>query len=115
MIMARFRKAIVAALLAGASILAPFVSDGVNFNEILLTALAALVTGVATYGVKNAGFTELAPVADLAEAAYTEYRRVRGGLAYDGSPLPEWSELETTIRSAWERGQTAAANVPAKG
>lgn len=113
--MARFRKAIVAAALAAASILAPFVSDGVNFNEILLTLLAGVVTGLATYGVKNAGFSELAPVADLAEAAYTEYRRVRGGLAYDGSPLPEWSQLEDTIRSAWERGQAAATNVSARG
>jgi hypothetical protein len=113
--MARFRKALVAAVLAAAAFVAPFVPNGLDFNEVLLTLVAGLVTGVATYGVKNAGFTELAPIADLAEAAYTEYRRVRGGLAYDGSPLPEWSELESTIRSAWERGQAAATNVPAKG
>jgi H+/gluconate symporter-like permease len=77
--MARFRKALVAAALAAASALAPFIQEGLQFNEILLSVIAALVTGLATYGVKNAGFAELGPVADLAEAAYTEYRRVRVG------------------------------------
>jgi hypothetical protein len=109
--MARFRKALVAAALAIASTIAPFIANGLQFNEILLAALGGLVTGLGTYFVKNAGFAELGPVADLAEAAYTEYRRVRGGLAYDGSPLPEWSQLEDSIRSAWERGQAAATRV----
>jgi hypothetical protein len=111
MIMARFRKAIVAALLAAASALAPFVSGGVNFTEVLLVVLAGVVTGLATYGVPNAGFKELAPVADLAAAAYTEYRRVRGGLAYDGSVLPEWFELEDSIRTAWVKAQAAAVTL----
>ena len=106
--MARFRKALVAAALAAASALAPFISDGVTFVEVILVLVAGAVTGLATYGVPNSGFTELAPVRDLAEAAYTEYRRVRQGRAYDGSLLPEWSELEDSIRAAWVRGQEAA-------
>lgn len=106
--MARFRKALVAAAFAAVSALAPFVSNGLTFAEVLLIALAGVVTGVGTYVVKNAGFVQLAPLGQLAEAAYTEYRRVRGGVAYDGSELPDWEALDYAIRSAWEKAQAAA-------
>lgn len=106
--MARFRKALVAAALAAASALAPFVSNGVTFVEVILVLLAGTVTGLATYNVRNAGFKELGPVGDLAAAAYSEYRRVRGNTAYDGSPLPTWDELEYAIRDAWIKAQAAA-------
>jgi hypothetical protein len=106
--MARFRKALIAAVFAAAGALAPFVSNGLTFGEILLIALTGVVTGVATYGIKNAGFVQLAPLAQLAEAAYTEYRRVRGGVAVDGSELPDWEALDYAIRSAWEKSLAAA-------
>ena len=108
--MSKFRKAIVAALLAAAGALAPFLPGGLEFGEVSLVALTGLVTGLATYGVRNEGFIELKPVAELARAAYERYSEVRGGVAFDGSPLPAWSEVETTVRQAWIEAQKAAVS-----
>lgn len=109
--MSRFNKALTAAVLAAAGSLAAVLPGGVELFEWVTVVLTTVVTGLGAAGVSNAGFvdlTKLGPVADLARAAYTEYREQRGGVAYDGSPIPTWENVETTIRDAWIAGQKAA-------
>jgi hypothetical protein len=33
--------------------------------------------------------------------AYEAYNRDRGGVAYDGSPIPSWGAVREDIRHAW--------------
>src|SRR5688500_16202359 len=111
--MSKIRKALVAGALYAAGMLAAVLGGGVDQGVWLLLVVGTVVTGLGTYGVPNAGTaSQLAPVAELARAAYTEYRRVRGGLAYDGSELPDWAGLEATVRDAWVRAQAAAVETP---
>jgi len=49
--------------------------------------------------------------ANLGRVAYDAYRLRRGGVAYDGTAIPEWDALRPEIREAW--GGAAAAVIGA--
>lgn len=38
----------------------------------------------------------------IGQAAFAAYRATTQGVAYDGSPIPEWMLLKQSIRDAWE-------------
>lgn len=38
----------------------------------------------------------------LGQIAFEAYKEHRQGLAYDGTPLPLWEEINAGVRSGWE-------------
>lgn len=43
----------------------------------------------------------------LAQVAYEAYNAARGGLAYDGSPIPGWAAVKGEIQDAWQTAVVA--------
>lgn len=44
----------------------------------------------------------------IADAAYMAYGLSTGGKNFRGEPMPDWSDLPETIRSAWKQAARAA-------
>lgn len=38
----------------------------------------------------------------LGQIAFEAYRLAKNNIAYDGTPIPEWSKLDEGVRSGWE-------------
>lgn len=51
----------------------------------------------------------------LGQVAFEAYNDAKGGLTYDGKPIPGWDTLTNeaglTVRAAWEAAALAAVNV----
>lgn len=39
---------------------------------------------------------------NLGEVAFNAYREAVGGKAYDGTPIPEWTEISEAVQQAWK-------------
>lgn len=38
----------------------------------------------------------------LRQIAFEAYKEAVQGVAYDGTPIPEWQDLKPTIQAAWQ-------------
>lgn len=38
---------------------------------------------------------------DVAQKAFEAYRQRRGGIAFEGSPIPDWANTAPGVREAW--------------
>jgi len=107
----KYAKAFIAALTAASGSLVTGLADGkLSLPDILLAALVAVAAGLATAGVKNAGYVsadQVANLENLAQAAYTAYANKLGGKTPSGDPLPAWADVSAQVRSAWLSGQNA--------
>lgn len=45
----------------------------------------------------------------LGQIAFEAYKEHRQGIAYDGTPLPLWEEINAGVRSGWEAAAAAVA------
>lgn len=45
-----------------------------------------------------------------AQIAFEAYREYRGGIAFDGSEIPQWHEVNEEVRAGWEHALSAVAN-----
>jgi hypothetical protein len=51
----------------------------------------------------------------LGRRAYDAYNDARGGVAYDGSPIPPWDQVNEGIQQGWARGAQAIVNTLIEG
>lgn len=43
----------------------------------------------------------------MGQIAFEAYNVAKGGVTYDGKPIPPWSEVGDAVRGAWENAAAA--------
>jgi hypothetical protein len=43
----------------------------------------------------------------LGQIAFEAYNEAKGGVTYDGKPIPPWEDVGDAVRSAWEAAARA--------
>lgn len=43
----------------------------------------------------------------LGQVAFEAYNSAKGGVTYDGKPIPPWSEVGEAVQAAWEAAAVA--------
>lgn len=67
-----------------------------SHNHLSLIAKLFQHVQVMEYRIKDSAF-----VADVAKKAFEAYREQRGGIAFEGSPIPDWDNTAPGVQEAW--------------